>query len=416
MRIASILFVSCFVFSQGQECERICTLIPGACSSKGSYCKGGHACHDIFWLSEGVLCNHAVPGCDGKKPLLCSDAAAIVESRNARSVQGPGQAGPPRVSQSSSRVEPASTPKKSSAVSPPEQAPIPGSGVKGITNLGATCHLGAVLQVLLHSPAIRRALSEDRENDMLLEINDVYRHFTLLARAMYDDSVADALDPAGLFGALRAFNGGAGFVYNKAADAHETLTVLLNGLAESSGRLASVTQLATRGYSTCMTCSNTEINPRASSSIQLVHIVDTSKPCHLNELLTAHFAPQSLSKYCPSCDHSSEVLVFPEIVQTPEVLVITLPRYMTGEDAKIMTSVEIPFELNLREVAAMAPSQRSEYRLTGIVRHKKDHFVADYWNAEMGSWVHTDDRRVKTMAGHPGNSGHEPFILFFERI
>ena len=70
------------------ECSDVCTLIPGACSSKGSYCKNGHACMDLFWYRrDEILCNHEDAGCPDTNELLCSEAQQIVASRNDAGIQ-----------------------------------------------------------------------------------------------------------------------------------------------------------------------------------------------------------------------------------------------------------------------------------------------------------------------------------------
>ncbi len=67
----------------GDECESICSLIPGACSSKGSYCKNGHACMDMFWFTDNaVICNSSNEVWTGRREVLCSQARSIVSGGN----------------------------------------------------------------------------------------------------------------------------------------------------------------------------------------------------------------------------------------------------------------------------------------------------------------------------------------------
>ena len=83
VKILSLLVI----VAKGDECEGICSLIPGSCSSKGSYCKGGHACMDLFWYSENaVLCNHENVVCAGRREVRCSEAREIVSSGNSRGI------------------------------------------------------------------------------------------------------------------------------------------------------------------------------------------------------------------------------------------------------------------------------------------------------------------------------------------
>ena len=63
------------------ECGRICERVPSACSAKGSYCKNGYACHDLFWRSDGRFCNIGQLGCSDARPVKCSEAREWAPSR-----------------------------------------------------------------------------------------------------------------------------------------------------------------------------------------------------------------------------------------------------------------------------------------------------------------------------------------------
>ena len=82
---SSFMILVLVTVALGDSCSDICSLIPGACSSKGSYCKHGDACMDLFWsIRDQVLCNSANPGCSsGSNAIVtCTEAESIVSSRN----------------------------------------------------------------------------------------------------------------------------------------------------------------------------------------------------------------------------------------------------------------------------------------------------------------------------------------------
>ena len=85
------LVIATFIFLTGaafaDDCDKICRLIPGSCSSKGSYCKNGHTCMDLYWLSDIVICNHTSRECIGRPPVTCAEATGIVASNNARGIR-----------------------------------------------------------------------------------------------------------------------------------------------------------------------------------------------------------------------------------------------------------------------------------------------------------------------------------------
>jgi hypothetical protein len=91
-----LLLASLLIQTLADECSDICTSIPLACSHKGSYCKNGHSCMDLFWLVEGeIFCNHTNLGCVGKREVTCTEARAIVSSRNAGRARGSGSTSDP---------------------------------------------------------------------------------------------------------------------------------------------------------------------------------------------------------------------------------------------------------------------------------------------------------------------------------
>lgn len=416
MQVIAFCFLTVIGKVIAEECEKICTLIPGACSSKASYCEGGHACHDLFWMSNGILCNHATPGCTEKPALLWSEAANIVSSGNRESIQGPSYS----VSVASSTVSKSEHDVALNDAPATTTVAAPGlgqirTGMKGIKNLGATCHIGAAMQILLHSTAFRAALAADGLGPAISDAQKVYKQVRIMREQMYDDNFEGALDPTQLQTALRDFNGGEGFD-NKASDAHDTFAVILDGLISASARLADLLFLETQAKCICTASVSERPFPGSKEVVQLVAIPDPNNPCRLNEMLTTHFAPQSVDVNCETCRRSHVNTVVSEIRAAPQLLVVMIKRYDFGRSRKLMTSVNIPFGLNLREVAKVNEALGDvNYRLIGILRHTGDHYVADYWNEELGSWVHANDSVVHAIAGLPTNSGHEPFLLFFER-
>ena len=70
------------------DCGKLCDLIRGSCSSKGSYCKNGRTCMDLHWLTDVVLCNHTARDCNRRPEVTCAEAAAIVASDNERAIRG----------------------------------------------------------------------------------------------------------------------------------------------------------------------------------------------------------------------------------------------------------------------------------------------------------------------------------------
>ena len=422
MLISLLVGLSIVSTARADECGDVCALISGACSHKGSYCKNGNACHDLFWLTPNTqLCNHSVSGCSSDKaPLLCSEARFLIDTVNAGGVTAGSSDGSTaaaaavvatRTTTTTTRRPPVVT--RETARRPTEAASAPlisGAGIKKIKNLGATCYLGSVLQILLHSVSVRAAVAASPAVAASGAHARVYNDFVALLNQMYDESSSDVLDPHNILRALRAFNEDKGFVYNAADDAYQSAMVLLNALSRGSPRLARVFEIVFGGMRTCLQCDN--IGPHFDRShIQLMQIPDPSRRTSLEEMIAAHFGPRSMDVQCRNCRvHDAHHYVIPSVIQVPHLLIIAINRY-TYDAEKLTTSVEIPLAITLETNTGPVM-----YRLVGVVAHNKGHYTSDYYNVDADSWVHTDDSRVHIMKGSPVRSGPQPSIVMYERI
>jgi hypothetical protein len=420
---AIILLISLFRFALSDECGEICIAVPGACSHKGSYCKNGHACMDLFRSPEGVLCNSQTPGyLSSFTPLLCEQARAILSSGTAELPTAPASFGSSRdIHAGDTAASTTPAPRKATAATkPPKEKPkeeerptVSSPNIKRIKNLGATCYLGSFLQIVLHSRTIRDIVMA--ENPQVSAEFAVFREFANLVREMnYNDESWEMLDVHELLKALRTFNENRGFKYNEADDAYLSGAVLMNALAQASPALARATSTIVSHRTVCGSCGDDQAIERKADTTQLVRIIDPETPTSLVELLTAHFSPASVDDVrCTACGNRPESIRIPTVERTPDLFVVGIFRYAPGVE-KLMTSVELPFELDMEPITG--GSVRKRYRLIGIVRHKKDHYVSDYFNDEAATWVHTDDKRVHEIRGLPGNAGHEPTVAIYEAI
>lgn len=420
---AIILLMSLVGVAVSDECGDICTAVPGACSHKGSYCKNGHACMDLYLSPEGVLCNSQTPGyLSSFTLLLCKQARIILSSGTPGLPTAPAPSGSSRdIHGGDTAASTTPAPRKAAASTKPpkekpkeeERPPVPSPNIKGIKNLGATCYLGSFLQVVLHSRTIRDIVMA--ENPQVSAQFPVFREFANLVREMnYNDESSELLDVHELLKALRTFNENRGFKYNEADDAYLSGAVLMNALAQASPALARATSTIVSLRTICGSCGDDQAIERKADTTQLVRIINPDTPTSLVELLTAHFSPASVQDVrCSACRQKPESIRIPTVQQTPDLFVVGIFRYAPDVE-KLMTSVELPFELDMDLITGGAVRKR--YRLMGIVRHKKDHYVSDYFNSEAATWVHTDDKRVHAIRGLPGNAGHEPTVAIYEAI
>jgi hypothetical protein len=395
-----VILALLFGASSADDCQTICTLVGGACSSKGSYCKNGHACMDLFWFSDSMLCNSSVSGCNTDRPLLCSQATTIVRSSNSGGLTAAtnGASASPSLATTTTQTV-ATTQRQSAVVVNPSV-----SGMKGITNLGATCYLASVLQILFHSRSVRETIAiAQSERRMRIFSTSVYNSFTDLLQQMNDPSSSGDLDMGRLLHWLHMFNNGNGFIYNQADDAYQSAMVLFNALSEASPLFSRLVELREGGVESCTLCGNLRQFNR-NGHIQLVRIPDPTRPARLEDMLATHLSYTSREVKCQgACGGNTEHGVVPEITHAPRLAVLAINRYSYTQD-KLLTSVEIPIEINI------GPAR---YRLIGVVRHNNGHYTCDYFDGSR--WVHADDARVGVVSG-PITSGPQPSMVFYEQI
>jgi ubiquitin C-terminal hydrolase len=302
---------------------------------------------------------------------------------------------------------------------------VPHHGIKGITNIGATCYFGAFLEVLARSEVFQRALAATTisADPKKILANDVLNHSIELCRELLELSGSpSAVNPGALIDSVRAFNEGKGFVIGQADDSYLSGLVLLDALTVASSEIREAMTLSIRKTRTCKQCERNSLlvtNELAS----LLPIPDPAKPTTLGEMLAFHFRTEAIEFGCESsvCGMSNSQQTRSSAVEhAPAILCLGINRdgfNENWEQIRLTTSVQFPFEFNLAEyVSFVDGSSDVRYRLVGIVRHGGGHYTADYFNRQVQSWVHADDHKVRLIPGNPNNTGSNNSILIYERV
>ena len=103
------------------------------------------------------------------------------------------------------------------------------NGHRGIENLGATCYLASIVQLLSHSPAFLGSLGSTVFSDP----NDIQTAFVDLVKIMWKTG-NQSLNPRPLVKALQTFRSGS-FGIKQMEDAHEVMWLILNHLRKAEG-------------------------------------------------------------------------------------------------------------------------------------------------------------------------------------
>ena len=372
-------------------------------------------CHELFWQSsdQTSLCLNFDRSCPKTFPVTCAQATTLVAGGTAPAAppSGATRRAPP------ARTE-ASVPAGAGAPGPVIDHELPESGARGVMNLGATCYLSSVLQVLSHTPAFatlvlnaHSAVDEDSAGGRVL---DAFQTFTI--QNVFEDS-REPMDSSDIFASLGAFAGRPDmFQIGHADDANVALSTLLDALKQGilarTGTMAAVLQTL-GGYATvrlgCTMCAR-QSERRHQDGYYLIPIAGEGE-VRLEEVLAASLRG-GMDVYCPRCGEDTPHESARQ-APTPRVLILSLNRYVIG-GGREDRSVRIPLVLDLHD---FDPRAAGRYRLTGVVRYHGEHYTADFLHTPSDIWLHADDSRVSRCPGNtPTLAGPQPYILTYERL
>lgn len=293
-------------------------------------------------------------------------------------------------------------------------------GRLGVTNLGLSCYMSAVLQVLLHSPRFIEFLRKTE----LTPDHRAFHEMANIATLMWAANPSVYINPINLLNILRESRGGHGFTPFEMEDAHDAMRILLGLIHDStldkhSGKslidgLFGVHQRTSRK---CSGCGHIR-HVRAIEHDLILPIPEPKVPGEsvtIEECLAANHVPETVNSVeCPACTGKHDAEMQYHIDETRDVLVVVLRRFSPTGD-KIKTFVQYSPALNLTVCMEII-----RYKLLGVVHHQGStraggHYVADYFHHEHTEWVHANDASVQRIDGPVNMNSDTAYVLLYER-
>lgn len=308
----------------------------------------------------------------------------------------------------------------------------------GLTNLGNTCFMNAVLQCFVHTPPLAQYFLSNAHmgtatsNGVLNALHLVGQH----ARQMLNHP-GSVVTPRPLVKSLRQLS--KGFSPGRQEDAHEFARLLADAMqrcdataarSKSAARvpvsddhsrstIGQIFGLQLRSQVVCHSCKrkNNTYDPALDLSLELANTTS------LERALSKFTAAETLdgeNKYkCESERAKVPATKRMSISRPPNVLVLHLKRFFTLRSGKVDKFVKFPPSLDLSPyVTEGVKAERCHYSLYAVLVHQgkschSGHYYA-YAKSAAGVWHLFDDARVTTVSEREVLS-QRAYMLFYVR-
>jgi ubiquitin C-terminal hydrolase len=299
---------------------------------------------------------------------------------------------------------------------------IPRPGMLGMRNMGNTCYLSAVLQVLLHTrPFVDMFVAGNGQSvrrDLLDSPNYALSSFTRIVQQMWyeaDRYDGEPITAADLLASLHQNQPDPReFIVSIQSDAHDTAGLLFESLS-ASGMVDVKTLFWNSVHSSraCRSCRRGYPTRTVESYELSVGIPDSKEVVSLEQSL-GNWRNSKLEHM--GCCLRADGYENQNLISTQRLVMIQLQRFHDASGRKILTRIDIPQVLELQVSDAM-----QTYRLIGIVNHiggsrMKGHYTALVYHDLERVWLDADDRNVVPTQIGDRILSDQAYLLVYEKI
>lgn len=305
----------------------------------------------------------------------------------------------------------------------------------GITNLGDTCYISAVVQCL---NSLELFTNMDGKS-MLLPQGEMGRAFSDLLESMWQEKLPPTVvDPSLFYKTLRQIL--VQFQEKRQQDASEFFTLLLNRFCEDQDAVMMdvkpepekhklsehedvgknihlVNDIFRLSFNLTRACYNCKKSSKTSGFLRQLSVSLKGRPSKtsLAGCLNAFFTEPNQCDFCNAvkgrCDKT-------RLTEAPRILVIDFKRWENVIE-KMVRPVKFPFSLDLAPYMDPAHKQSPhKYALRGVVHHVGANVHTGHYTASIffrGRWLRCDDQRITEITKDNINT-ETSYILFYKRL
>ncbi|XP_051776389.1 uncharacterized protein LOC114667980 [Erpetoichthys calabaricus] len=297
----------------------------------------------------------------------------------------------------------------------------PPHGSVGLTNLGNSCYINAVLQCLSYTtPLLQELLCEEKWPDQPSQRTDVTRAVVTLLADMWTGHLEQrTLHESVSF--IKQMH--PQFTNSRQQDAQELLLCLMNALHEDlkktrsrshsrfeSGKSSTeepkefsiITQLFEGLLSydmICLICDH-QILTNEVFTILSLPIPANTKECSVQDCLELFFQPNALQQgdqiFCPQCEEKQDAAVLTTLSKSPQILILHLKRFQYRGKKKQKLNTYVKFVVETLDLSPYLTTRtNSQYFLYAVVNHIGDldngHYTAYCRDPFTKHWHQYDD-------------------------
>ena len=299
-------------------------------------------------------------------------------------------------------------------------------GRAGIKNVGNSCYLAPVIQILAHSRRFVDALFDTE----FAKPNPAQEEFLKMVIDMWSyNEHGTPLDPSGLLRALRKAAGDRSFNAGVHEDAHQAMKTILSHLGEASVSHPGETSVFEDMFAVqfdrsriCHGCGKLRSSRITEHDIflPLQDVQSSGGLVHLYDLFTDRLSPvvNEYLNQCESC-HGHRVQIDQDTIgKAGELLLVALNRF-DSTLRPIETFVEYPIHLDLNKISGSHGLPK--YKLVGVIHRSGEttqfgHYTAQFYHDVHKEWVDADDQTVSSVEGELGTISNTVYVLLYEMV